>query len=151
MPNASAVLEQLLVEPPLCLKLPDHLRLYLLTQGAPASTGSALCSVLANLAMNEEFRGSFARPFSPGAAAGGGVNGGRASTVAAVLVLVAGDMTVRFMRVVRFSSWRQATPNIVCCSAVEGFESREAVHQAPVEGILPDLRSRHTFHTSTGV
>ena len=59
--------------------------------------------MLANLAMHEEFRGSFASLFSPGATAGGGVDGGgRASTVAAVLVIIAGDVTVRFhARVVR--------------------------------------------------
>eukprot|EP00752_Nemacystus_decipiens_P002264 g2145.t1 len=65
-----------------------------LMQGAPASTGCALCGVLANLATHEEFRGSFANPFSPGAtAAAGSGNGGKASTVAGVLVLVAGDTT----------------------------------------------------------
>ncbi|CAM9530495.1 unnamed protein product, partial [Hapterophycus canaliculatus] len=56
-------------------------------QGAPACTGSALCSVLANLAMNETFRGSFAEPFLSKSAG----SGGRTSTVAAALVLVAGD------------------------------------------------------------
>lgn len=40
--------------------------------------------------MNEKFRGSFAEPFLPRSAG----SGGRASTVAAVLVLVAGDTKV---------------------------------------------------------
>lgn len=62
-------------------------------QGAPASTGFALCSVLANLAMNENFRESFAKPYLS-KSMGGGVDGGGVSTVAAVLVLVARDMKV---------------------------------------------------------
>lgn len=96
-------LEQLLVAPPVCFNLLGRLHLYPPTQGAPASTGCALCSVLANLAMHEEFRGSFARPFSPRAAAtaGGGTDGGRASTVAGVLELVARDMTVRSLHASR--------------------------------------------------
>ncbi|CAM9363301.1 unnamed protein product [Ectocarpus fasciculatus] len=60
-------------------------------KGAPASTGIALCSVLANLAMNEEFRESFAKPYLS-TSAGAGVDAAGVSTVAAVLVLVARDM-----------------------------------------------------------
>ncbi|CAM9996297.1 unnamed protein product [Ectocarpus sp. 13 AM-2016] len=60
-------------------------------KGAPASTGFALCNVLANLAMNESFRESFAKPYLT-KSMGGGVDGGGVSTVAAVLVLVARDM-----------------------------------------------------------
>ncbi|CAN0384762.1 unnamed protein product, partial [Ectocarpus sp. 8 AP-2014] len=60
-------------------------------KGAPASTGFSLCSVLANLAMNENFRESFAKPYLS-KSMGGGVDGGGVSTVAAVLVLVARDM-----------------------------------------------------------
>ncbi|CAN0135886.1 unnamed protein product, partial [Scytosiphon promiscuus] len=58
-----------------------------LMKDAPFCTGSALCSVLANLAMNENFRGTFAEPFIPRSRE----NKGQASTVAAVLVLVAGN------------------------------------------------------------
>ncbi|CAN0064567.1 unnamed protein product, partial [Ectocarpus sp. 4 AP-2014] len=58
---------------------------------APASTGFALCNVLANLAMNENFRESFAKSY-PSKSMGGGVDGGGDSTVASVLILVARDM-----------------------------------------------------------
>lgn len=59
--------------------------------------------------MNEQFRGSFAKPFLCGSAIGSDeVNGGKGSTVAAVLVLVAGDMTVRSIQSVRCSSQQQS-------------------------------------------
>jgi len=96
-------------------------------KGAPASTGSELCGVLANLAMNEEFRGSFAKPFSPRSSSGGDIGGGRVLTVAAVLVLIAGDMTVRSLRVASFCFKRHRSHKsrlVPCASDVDGYDSK---------------------------
>lgn len=65
-------------------------------QGAPPSTGSSLCGVLANLAMHEAFRGSFADSYTPGTTGGGG---NEQITPVKVLVLVAGDTKVRNLTV----------------------------------------------------
>lgn len=60
-------------------------------QGAPPSTGSSLCGVLANLAMHEEFRGSFAESSPRGTT---GRDGKEQIIPVKVLVLVAGDTKV---------------------------------------------------------
>lgn len=142
-PRALVVHEQLL-PPPVAVPQPARSSVCVCppTQGAPASTGCALCSVLANLAMHEEFRGSFARPIPPGAAAAGGVDGGRASTVAAVLVLVAGDMTVRLhaSRVYAFVRRGRQRHTLACfrsLSQSRGLRKQGEGTPGAVESVLP--------------
>lgn len=61
-------------------------------QGAPASIGAALCGVLANLAIEEDFRESFA--VNATSSSKGGKDHGQPSP-ARTLVLVAGDNKVK--------------------------------------------------------